>query len=80
MTLADLFPTKLGRDRPSGNDKAKAERRAHPTPEAALAKPIREFGQPTSYWVYHLADAMRAARNAVPAPQNPADGPQEVSC
>ena len=50
---------------PSGNvkaAKAKPPPRAYPTPEMALARLIREYGEPTAWWPYHDADGYESFR------------------
>jgi len=62
MTIADLFPRHPDPNSHRGNGKPKGERRAHQTPEAALAKTIRERGNPTAFWIYRNADCSEAFR------------------
>jgi hypothetical protein len=65
LDLADLFPPRYDRPtptRPRANGKARADRKAHPTPEAAIGATARKLGNPTAAWTYHLADGTEAAR------------------
>jgi hypothetical protein len=81
MSMADLFPPTNRRGRPSANGqprrRPKGGRQAHPTPEAALARPIREYGPPTSTWVYHRPDGSEAFRVYRFDSRNPQTGERE---
>lgn len=65
ITMADLFPPQGDRPAPPAprvNGKARTGRKAHPSPEAAIASIARKQGQPSAHWVYHHADGTEAAR------------------
>ncbi len=66
ITLADLYPSNPG----NGNGRPSGNRRGHPgsgsrvyqTPEAALARIIRDHGPPSEHWTYHEADGSESFR------------------
>jgi len=65
MTMADLFPGDSADIRTGRNCKAasvKSPRRAHPSPELALARLIKEHGEPTTWWPYHDAEGFESFR------------------
>ncbi|WP_145269307.1 hypothetical protein [Tautonia plasticadhaerens] len=65
LDLSDLFTPRDDRStptRPRANGKARADRKAHPTPEAAIGGTALKLGSPTAHWAYHEADGTEAAR------------------
>lgn len=66
LTVADLFPPDPARARPSGNGKPKprpkAERPAHPSPEAAIGS--MGLGRPSTTWSYQGPDGIELLRVA----------------
>src|SRR5262249_52684731 len=66
LTMGDLFASdglpSIPLPPAKGKTQAKSGARAHRTPEAALAGPIRQHGQPTAHWVYHAADGAESFR------------------
>jgi len=61
MSLADLFPDDGTRES-TPKPKPQNPKRAHPTPEAALAGLIRKHGKPSASWQYQHADGPESFR------------------